>query len=378
MNRKSIAVVLAAFLWAIQGMTAFAANRIEVPEPDENTLIKEYEFTTTEKPFVYNLAQKSIREKNREYFLQGDIEYTLLSEQDVFSEEAKEFNKTESRSGLSSQNESVFPDSVVIEEDGYEGDIPVKNVSFQAQTIDGGSKTLRKTISYGYQIEAPTAPETVDLPYKGETLPLPFKEMLKTKTYWQENHVARVTLYSDRETYTFESGRTLDLMADAPAWQGLEFDFFSLMKLDAGAHVIQSARWEGGLNEQGDEISATIVFTMKRLVSYYTAVYQMEYQNPDMTAYDGTAQYSGILTKKIKSGTEYTVKAKITYYADPLPTPTPSPTPKPTLTPVPELLPEPDKKSGAGGIVVVVILLAVLGGGGYFALKWKQKRDSEM
>lgn len=373
MNKKRSALCLA-LLISLQNTGAWASNA--VPTPDENTIIKEVEFTTTVKPFVYTLAQKSIREKNREYFLQGDILYTLMDEQPLLVDESKEFTRTQTKQGLSTQDESVFPDTVSIDEDGYKGELQRKSVSFQAQTIEGDSKLIKKMIYYGYQVDEPTAPESITTEYKGKNITLSFQEMTKTGTYWQENHLARVTLYSPETTYTFDSGRSIDLLADMPKWDGLEFDFFKLMKLDAGAHIIQSAQWESGLNESNGEISASIVFTMKRLVSNYTAVYSVEQQSPDHSVYDATAQYTSILTNKVPSETEYTVKATLTYYADPLPTPSPTETPIPTPEPTPEPVAE-TKKKGGGGMIVFMIFLAIAGVGGYFALKWKQKRDSE-
>lgn len=373
MNKKRFSFCLA-LLICLHSTGAWASN--PSPTPDENTLIKEVEFTTTIKPFSYTLAQKSIREKNREYFLQDDISYTVMDEQQLYVDEAKEFTRTQSKQGLSNQDESVFPDTVSVHEDGYDGELQRKSVSFQAQTIDGGSKLFKKTIAYGYQVDEPTAPESITTEYKGKSVTLAFDEMTKTNTHWQENHLARVALYSPETIYTFDSGRSIDLLDDVPKWQGLEFDFFKLMKLDAGAHIIQSAQWDSGLSESNGELSASIVFTMKRLVSAYTAVYSAEQQNPDHSVYDATAQYTAVLTKKVPSEIEYSVKATLTYYADPLPTPSPTATPEPTPSPTPEPIVE-TKKKGGGGMIVFVIFLAIAGVGGYFALKWKQKRDSE-
>ena len=175
----------------------------------------------------------------------------------------------------------------------------------------------------------------------------------------------------------FDSGRSIDLAADAPAWQGLEFDLLQQMKLDPGSHIIQSATWDTGIHDDGQIVTTTIKFTMKRLVSKYTAIYSTTIQNPDNNVYDGTATYKGILTKPIKSGTEYLVKAKVSYYSEPKPIPTPSPTPTPTPEPEPILEPEPKKKGGAGGVIVFLLIALLIGGGVLFVMRWKKRRDAQ-
>ena len=94
------AALLAAFLMAGTGAAALATTAETTPAPpDENTIIKEYEFTTQERPFVYNMAPKTYNDKGRVYALTGDIEYELIRENELFSEEAKEFTRTETKQG---------------------------------------------------------------------------------------------------------------------------------------------------------------------------------------------------------------------------------------------------------------------------------------
>lgn len=367
--------ILAAFL--IAGTLPAAASQATPEPPDENTIIKEYEFTTQERPFVYNMAPKTYNEAGREYVLQGDIAYELISETELFTEEAKEFTRSESKQGLAAQNDDVFPESVTIDEDGFYGKIQRASVQYQARSVDGGSKTHSKSIAYGYQPEPPAAPESTVLQVKGESIDLPFVRMDESGAHWQENHVARLILYSDSGVYTFEGRRSIDLTTDSPEWQGLEFDLMQQMKLDPGTHIIQSAVWENSLTDDGVTVERSIKFTMKRLVSKYTAIYSVTIQNPDNTVYDGTATYKGILSKPTPNGVEYLVKAKVTYYSEPKPTPTPSPTPEPTPEPEPLAEPEPEKKGGVGGVIAFMLIAGILGGGAFFVLKWKKQRDAE-
>lgn len=380
--RKRLSALLAAAFLLVFSSVALATTPTPTPTPtptsDENTIIKEHEFTTTEKPFVFNVAPKSIREKNREFFLQAEIEYELISETELFKDEAKEFSKQQNKQNLSVQDESIFPDSVHIDEDGYYGKIQRKNVAFRSRSIDGGSKTHNKIIAYGFLVDPPTPPQSVEIKVKGTTISLPFVKLDSKSTYWQKNHVAKYTLHSDTQDFQI-NGRSIPMNSDKPEIDGLGFDLLQAMKLDAGAHIIDRVAWNGALSYDGQSYSRTLKFTLKRLVTDYSATYSVTIDKPDSTVYDATATYTGILTKPVPDAIEYLVKAKVTYYADPLPTTTPSPTPEPTPTPEPELpQEEPKKKSGIGGVITFLVVVGILGGGAFFASQWKKKRDSEV
>lgn len=357
-----------------------------IPEPtpqtetiDENTIVRSYEFTATQRPFSYTEAPQKLVFEGRQYTKLADSEeYYLKSEGVHYDIETKEFTQTEEKQGVSSRNDELFDPFYHVNQEGYEGEIPRFSVTYA--TSQGNSATTTKTtsVSYGAHIETPTAPDT--LTKNGQTYK--FTSWKTGAGEWEKNFYADLRLESDSIVYRFASNKSFNLESDTPKWANTEFDLMEEMQLDAGTHVIDSAKWLNSLQYDGEMYSRKIQFTISRYVTSYTAIYSAEISVKGAETLNAQATYKGTLEKQIENGTEYTVICKVTYTTEPLPTNAPTPTPEPTETPevIEAMSDEVTEKKGMNPVLKFVLLIVVaggVGGGALFFKNWWDKRQAD-
>ena len=357
-----------------------------IPEPtpqteivDADTIVKSYEFTALERPFVYSGAPQKVTIEGREYTKVTDSEqYFLKSEGVHYETEKKDFTQTVEKQNVSSRNDNMFDETLFISQEGYEGEIPRVSVSYATGRGDSTTRTQMTFVEYGEQLEAPTVPDTITK--SGQQYK--FYGWEQDGGRWVENFYADLRIESESETYRFASGKSINLETDAPKWEGVELDLMEEMKLDAGTHILVSAKWLNSLQYDGNNYSRKVRFTISRHVARYTAIYQAEITVDGGETLNAQAAYKGTLEKQVENGVEYAVICKVAYAAPPQETQAPTPTPEPTEAPevVETISEEVTEEKGMNPILKFVLTILAAGGigvGGFFIKNWWDKRQED-
>lgn len=357
-----------------------SAENVLVPEPtpqieriDENTITRSFEFTASERPFIYKF-DTTFTLDNRQYSYIKDSElYFLKLEQPKLEIETKDFTKTEQKQNVSNQDDSIFDEFIFIEENGYTGTIPRISVSYNTTSKAGTSHKKYYYVDYGENTEQPIAEKSITK--NGKTFS--FEKWDISDSSWEENFYSDLNLTAmDRPIATLQTGKKINLDSDSPSWSKIKDDLLIEMHLDLGSHIIHSAQWTNSLQQDESFYSRKIRFTIARNVRKYIAVYSTEIAGDSVEQLNAQATYQGTLNKEIENGIEYIVVCTVQYSAPPLPTPVPTPTPEPTPTVTPtetnileqEIIEEKPKKKNSllfffitglviiGGVVVFIFI----------------------
>ena len=296
--------------------TAYASD-------EEQMIIKEFEFKTTNEEFSYDVPNE-ITEDDKEYLLQS-IEYEILIEEPVFETETRTFNREVFIENTEKDDISVFDETIYISEDGYEGIIPLKEIVYTERIITGRTASHEVEHDFGLQTEKPKpVPEVETLYHDVETdcdvlVTLQFQRLKETtKPRWEGNITVECmhrSIYEDE--YLLNDGTKLQYDKAQPEYKGYEETLLKQMGLVPNKARITGSRWLGATVTENDFTSRLADYTVERLVIGYAAVYTGTFDIPDMLVYDATTIYESDLLKQIETGTEYTVKAIVTYERSP-------------------------------------------------------------
>jgi hypothetical protein len=293
-------------------VTALAAD-------ESNTILKEYEFTTEGNEFNYDAPLEIIDDGIK--YQRKDIEYEVLSKVSKVDTKSKLFKVEKKKEGLKAKDDSVFKEYIDINEDGYKGKILLKEVTYEDKCIRGRIASHKVEYDYGLQVEEPKPISSLDTIYHDEEtnsdvpVTLDFIELKQTeKPHWEHNiHVYQTyrSIYEDE--YLLVDGTRLSFDSDKPQYEGIEDKILKQMRLDPEKHIISDSKWLTKCVTKDGLTSRLANYTIKRYVTGYAAIYSATFDVPDIVSYDATAIYESELTKKVSIGTEYKVKAIVTY-----------------------------------------------------------------
>lgn len=370
--RQLISTFTVLFLCLAFGISALASTQTQGA-----TWIEEYEFVSQTDAFVYRDAPNTIERGGRTYTKTGEISYEKIEEVPIYGTSEEEITKEVSKQGLAQADDGLFPEQITVQDDGDEAVLKRQNVQWTERKVEGKVSTKTRTVDYGVHTETPQAQASIEEEIAGETKTLDLKTVKQTSTWtWVSNHIADITLLAD-------DGIELD--SDTLSWQGKESEILALLGLDPLHYILREGRWAQSYN--GSDMRKA-VFTLDRYVARFVAVYQCEVKAPDTSLQDGKALYSGKVTREVQTGSEYKVKAKVSYQAPPDPvTPAPTFTPAPTQTiqisPLPSETatasannePIVEEKKSAVPIVTGLGLTASAGGAVFYFFFWKKRKQ---
>ena len=360
MKRTIASLAAAILLLCTTAQPAYATSE----NPDSIT--REYAFVSQTDDFFYD-APSQVSENGRVYFRQ-DVRYEVLGQEPLFKTEEKTFTHEELLTGLSRQSEDKFSEEYAIDEDGYQGSVPRKAVTWTERTKQGPARQYAAEVDLGDQVDVPVPLKEREVVYRDAAsnadaiAVFPLKDVKMTAPFrWLPNHTA---------TLVVRVGDIMSIDEASPAWQGKEAQLLALMRLDPQKYIIRAAAWSGSALDG----TRTVVFTMDRYAAHFVAIYEGKVQGQDAVTYDGTARYEGVLTKDVPDGVEYAVKAIVTYQAPVSATPTPTPTPAPTS--MPEPTPDPAPPTSALPIAAMVAVPLAIGAA-VFVFFWRRKQKSD-
>ena len=331
--------------------------------------IEEYEFMSPTEHFNFTEAPQTITESGRVYTKKGEIKYEIIEEVPFYGTEEIELSRQVQKNGLSEQNDKLFPESLTVTDEGTEAILQRQSVQWTETTEKGGVSKKTRTINYGIHTEPPEAASEIDAEIDGEDRKMQLKAVNQvTQWTWIKGHLADITLLS-------KDG--FDLQLAAPQWQGNEEKILELLHLNPLNYILTGASW---LQSDNGGDSRRAQFVLDRYVARFEAVYQCEIQLPDNTIYNGSAIYSGKATREIEQGTEYKVKATVTYQVPPDPT-TPSPSAAvletiPNTSSKPEIEPIEEKSRAVPVIATGGVVVAGGGTALWYFLIYKRKQKN--
>ncbi len=308
---RKITLLLVAFIFILT-TTAHADDQVK-------TVIKEYEFTTTNINCNYD-APLEIDDEGIIY-TRKNIDYEIIKNETIYSIETKVFINEIIIEGLAEQDGTLFEDAIEINEDGYIGEISLKEIIYTERKVTGRTASHKVEYDYGLQVSKPEPLSTIDVLYYDEEtnvnvlVTLSFNKLKETtKPYWENNiHVQQIyrSIYEDE--YLLIDGTRLSFSSDKPQFKGLENEILNNMRLNPEKNMITDSSWIGDVSTTDNITSRLASFTVNRYVTGYKAIYSGSFDIPNMLVYDATAIYESELSKAVPNGTEYTVKAIVTY-----------------------------------------------------------------
>lgn len=305
MKKKIIIIITLMILFSIT---------VSATEP-QKTITQEIEFTTKLTEFAYEAAEEIIEDDITYKLI--DITYQVISEEELTTTLAKLFDDEVKNDGMMHKDDSIFDEEVMIEKDGYNGVIPLKEIIYTERKIT--ERTASHTVEYDYksQVSAPDPAPTLDVLYHDEETnidvlaTLPFVKLKKnSKSKWEDNiQVEQLYRSIYRDEYLLVDGTRLSFNTDKPEYKGIEDKLLNQMRLDEEKYNIVDSYW---INESvtAEGITTRLAgFIVNRYVTGYSAVYSGTFDIPNMLVYDAKAVYEGELTKEVDDGIEYTVVA---------------------------------------------------------------------
>ena len=288
-------------------------------DDDIKTVTKEYEFTTTSEDFDYDVPE-TITEDETDYLLLG-IEYQILNEETLYETQTETFSQEILMEGVEQDDDSIFEDEVTIDEVGYSGTIPIKEIIYSERIVTGRTASHKVEYDFGLQMEEPSPASELDAFYHDEEtncdvlVTLQFQKLKETrKPHWEANIVVEHMHRSIYENeYLLNEGTRLSFSERRPIYKGIEEKLLSQMGLSTSTHKITGSEWLSETSTEDGVTSRLAGYTVERYATGYTAIYSGTFDIPDMLVYDATAIYEGELSKQIETDTEYTVKAIVTY-----------------------------------------------------------------
>ncbi len=308
--KKTMLLIVAFILILVS--TAYANDKPQ-------TIINEYEFTSRDMNFDYE-APMEITEGEIVY-QRKSIDYEIIIEEPIYTTETKIFSKEITKEGLPKKDDAVFEDSIEISEDGYKGYLSLKEIIYTDRKVTGRTASHKVEYDYGLQAVKPDPSPTIDVLYYDEEtninvlVTLSFNKLKKTtKSQWKNNIIVQQTYRSIfNDEYLLNDGTRLTFLSDVPQIEGIEDKILSDMRMDNKNYMIIDSCWTDEAVTKEGITSRLASFTVKRLVTGYKAIYSGRFDIPNMLVYDVTAIYESELTKQVENGTEYTVKAIVTY-----------------------------------------------------------------
>ncbi len=311
---RKIMLLLVAFIFILT-TTAHA----EETNDQSQTIIKEYEFTTTSINFNYDAPLEIIEDGI--IYTRKNIDYEIIKNETIYSIETKIFINEIIIESLTEQDDTLFECAMEINEDGYIGEISLKEIIYTERKVTGRTASHKVEYDYGLQVSKPESLSTIDVLYYDEEtnvnvlVTLPFNKLKETtKPYWENNiHVQQTyrSIYEDE--YLLIDGTRLSFSSDKPQFEGMENEILNNMRLSPEKNMITDSSWIGDASIEDDITSRLASFIVNRYVTGYKAIYSGSFDIPNMLVYDATAIYESELSKQEPNGTEYTVKAIVTY-----------------------------------------------------------------
>lgn len=285
----------------------------------QKTTTQEIEFTTKSTEYTYD-APKEIIEDDITYKL-IDITYQVISEESLTATLTNIFNDEVKNDGMMHKDDSIFDKEVMIEKDGYNGVIPLKEIIYTERKIT--ERTASHTVEYNYesQVSAPEPAATLDVLYHDEETninvlaTLPFVKLKKnSKSKWEDNIQVEQLYRSIYEVeYLLVDGTRLSFNTDKPEYKGIEDKLLKQIRLDEEKHNIVNSYWKSDSVTIEGITTRLAGFIVNRYVTGYSAVYSGTFDIPNMLVYDAAAIYEGELSKEVDDGIEYTVMAIAIY-----------------------------------------------------------------
>ncbi len=295
----------------------------EETEPKLETITREFGFTSNTSDFDYTPPDQ-IAANEKLYYLK-DIEYEPLSEEKLFITVIESFTKEVTESGLSEKDDSLFAETMEIDENDFVGTIPMKEIIYTDEIETDRTGTYTTEYDYGYQASAPDSAETLDVLVTDERTGLdvlaclPLVELKIGPPSWEDSiHAiqAHRSVYAD--AYLLSDGGRLSYLSETPEYEGYEEILLSDMRLLSDGYRITGSRWLNELASADGNYTRTAEYTVERLVTRYTAVYSGSFDLPDILTYTATVVYEGELSKEEPNGMAYQVKAIVTYEEKPV------------------------------------------------------------
>ena len=314
MKRLSLLLLLLMLIPSI----AFA----EETESELETITREFPFTTNASEFDYTPPDQ-IATCGKTYYLKN-TEYELLSEEKLFITVTETITKAVTEAGLSEKDDSLFAETMEIDENDFVGTIPLKEIIYTEEIETDRVGTYTTEYDYGYQTSAPDAAKTLDVLVTDKRTGLdvlaclPLVELKNGVASWKDSvHAILVHRSSYADEYLLSNGVRLPYSAEIPEHSGCYESLLLDMRLSSEDYRITGSRWLNELSSSDGNYTRTAEYTIERLVTRYTAVYSGSFDLPDILTYTATAIYEGELFKEEPNGVEYQVKAIVTYEEKP-------------------------------------------------------------
>jgi hypothetical protein len=314
---KKVVITMLILLMLIPNL-AFADEKPNEPE----VLIKEYEFKANNTDFDYKPPNQVTNEETN--FNIKDIKYEIISEKQLFDTVSEAFTKEIIEEGLVEENDALFAELIEIDEDGFSGSIPLKEIIYTEDIESGRIGSHTAECDYGFQASPPDPSKTLDVLIKDKMIGmdvlanLPLSELRRGSTRWENNmHALQVyrSIYEDE--YLLSDGKRLSFLSDRTEYDGFVDSILSDMRLSSDRYRIIDSEWIGDLSSSDGSYIRTAEYEVERLLTDYTAVYSGSFDLPDISTYTATAVYEGELSKEVPDAMEYQVKAIVTYEEQP-------------------------------------------------------------
>ena len=295
----------------------------EETESELESVTREFEFTSNTSDFEYTPPDQIAADEKVYYF--KDIEYDLLSEEKLFTTLTESITKEVTEAGLSEKDDSLFAETMEIDEDDFVGTIPLKEIIYTEEIETDRVGTFTTEYDYGYQPSEPDAAKTLDVLVTDKRTGLdvlailPLVELKIGSTAWEDSvHSIQVHRSVYDKEYLLSDGSRLSFLSESPEYEGCSDILLSDMRLAPEDYRITGSRWLNELSSSDGNYTRTAEYTVERLVTSYTAVYSGSFDLPDILTYTATAVYEGELSKEEPNGMEYQVKAIVTYEEKPV------------------------------------------------------------
>lgn len=303
---KKATIFLLVFMMLIPNQ-AFADEK---PKELEE-LIKEYEFISTETDYNYK-SPNQITEDEKVFNLR-DIEYEIISEKQLYTTVTEVITKEVIEEGLT-EEDSLFAESIEVDEDGFVGVIPLKEIIYSEniETDRIGSHTA--TYDYGFQSSPPDPSKTLDVLVTDKRTGmdvlanLPLSDLKSGASSWENNmHALQIyrSIYEDE--YLLTDGTRLSFLSDKPEFDGFADSILLVMRLSSDDYRIIGSAWIDDLSSSDGSYMRTAEYEVERLLTDYIAVYSGSFDLPDILTYTATAVYEGELTEAVY----YVIKSQI-------------------------------------------------------------------
>lgn len=313
---KKIMLLTVAFILILTN-TAYADDQPQ-------TIIKEYEFTTSDTSFNYDAPMEIVEDDI--IYQRKNINYEIIKEEVIYTTETKTFSQEILKEGLPERDDTLFIDSIDVNEDGYIGLLNLKEIIYTERKVIGRSASHKTEYDLGLQVTKPKPLTTIDVLYFDEETnvnvlaTLSFDKLKETtKPHWENNiHVQQMyrSIYEDE--YLLNDETRLSFSSDKPQYESIEDKILSNMRLDPKSHIVTDSSWVVETSTEEGITSRLADFVIKRYVTGYKAIYSGSFDIPNMLVYDVTAIYESELSKQVSNGTEYTVKAIVIYEEVPI------------------------------------------------------------